>query len=391
MSLPEWGLDLTKDQIPRSTLANAVTVLQHDPNWGPETIWYDVFLDRVLTANSPTREWRDDDDTRLTVYMQQEIGMATIPITQVSSAIQYVARQRQRHCVLDWLDTLVWDDINRIEHAFEDFWGAEPSATQPCEYLRAVSANFFLGAVARVLRPGCQLDTMPIFEGAQGIGKSKALRVLGGPWYMLAAESVTHKDFFQSFPGKWIIEVGEMDSFSKAERERVKLAISTPTDRYRSSYGRRAEDHPRQCLFAGTTNRDDYGNDDSGLRRFLPVRCVGAIDIDGIASVRPQFFAESYARIKAGATWWETPGASTLAVQADRQADDPWALTVHEWLVGKSDATSAEILEGALKFRTADMTRTDQNRIGSILRLLGWRRQTIRRAGLPVKAWVMPE
>lgn len=390
MSRIAWTsvLDCT-ERGPKSTLANAVSVLQRDPQWDASAFWYDEFLDRVLFANSPVREWRDDDDVKLAVYLQESVRMSSISVRQTSDAVQYVARQRTRHCVRDWLRSLVWDQVPRIETALEDYWGVTFTDTQPADYVRAVSANLFLGMVARVLKPGCQLDTMVVFEGAQGIGKTRALRVLGGPWYMLAAESVTHKDFFQSFPGKWVVEVGEMDAFSRAERDRIKLAISTPTDRYRSSYGRRAEDHPRQCIFVGTTNRDDYVSDDTGARRFLPIRC-GDIRIDLLADARAQLFAEAFAYIEAKRPWWLTPSVSTLSVQRDRQSDDVWTETVLNWLIGKPDATSAEILSGALKFRESDMSRLDQLRVGSILRLAGWKRQTVRRQGLPVKAWVAP-
>ncbi len=387
---PKWSsiLDCTQTG-PRSTLANAVSVLQHDPQWSDAVFWYDAFLDRVLIANSPIREWRDDDDTRLTVFLQQSVPMPTMSEAHTASAVRYVARQRSKHCVRDWFATLRHDGKPRCLTALERYWGVTTTERQPEGYIRAVSANLFLGIVARVMFPGCQLDTMVVLEGAQGIGKSRSLRVLGGAWYMLAAESVTHKDFFQSLPGKLIVEIGEMDSFTRAERERVKLAISTPIDRWRSSYGRRAEDHYRQCVFIGTTNRDDYGNDDTGLRRFLPVRC-GAIDVIGLTQDRDQLFAEAYQRVQAGESWWLTPEQPTLDVQRDRQAEDIWTPNVLDYLIGKSDVTSAEILIGALKFRASDMTRTEQLRIGSILRLAGWKRQTIRREGLPVKAWIAP-
>jgi len=352
-------------------------------------IWYDEFLDRIRLRNSAEREWRDDDDTRLTVYMQQQIGMSTVAETAVASAVRHVARQRTRHCVRELIASVTWDGEPRIAHAFEEHWGAESSADQPCDYIRAISANMLIGMVARVMAPGCHLDNMVVFEGPQGIGKSKALRVLGGEHYMLAAESVAHKDFFQALPGSWLVEIGELDAFSRAERERVKSAISTPEDKYRSSYGRHVQKHPRQCVFAGTTNRDDWGNDDSGLRRFWPIRC-GAINIEAIGALRLQWFAEALQAFTAGATWWETPMDATRAIQADRQADDAWTMTVIDWLIGRVDATSSEILQGALKFREADIGRTEQHRIGSIMRLAGWHRQTIRRSSRPVKAWVAP-
>ena len=56
------------------------------------------------------------------------------------------------------------------------------------------------------------------------------------------------------------MEVGELDVFSKAEAETIKRVLSSRKDRYRSPYGRIVEDHPRQCIFAGTTNNYEYFN-----------------------------------------------------------------------------------------------------------------------------------
>jgi putative DNA primase/helicase len=377
--------------VPRPSLSNAVTVLQHDPAWGPDTLYYDEFLDRIIIVNSPTRQWRDDDDTRLTVYMQQTIGILNVPESIVSSAVRYVSRQRTRHCVRDYLDTLTWDGVERIAHAFEDFWGAETDANQPSDYVRAASANFLIGSVARIYRPGCQLDTMPVFEGLQGLGKSSLLRALGGPWYMAATESVNSKDFQQSFPGSWFTEIPELDSFSRADRDRVKSIISTPIDKYRPSYGRYAREYPRQCVFAGTTNKDDWGNDDTGLRRFWPVRCGRDVDVAGLIAARDQLFAEAVHRFKAGATWWEMPSAPTLAVQRDRQSEDIWTPLVLDYLVGKAEVQVHEVLREACKVRESEMTHTHKIRIGGILRLAQWQKSNLRRDGKQVKTWVAPD
>lgn len=387
-----YGLDTT-DRGPRSNLANAVRVLQHDPQFAVGLLWYDEFLDRILTRDdhNPPREWRDVDDGRATVYMQQVVEMHTVAETVVASAVRIVAHQRVRHCVREYLTSLTWDGEPRIAHAFEDHWGVETNERQPCEYVRAISANFFLCLVARVLKPGCQVDTLVIFEGPQGIGKARALRALGGPWYAVASESVMSKDFFQIFPGVWVLEIGEMESFSRAERERVKLIVSTPVDRYRPTYARHARHFPRQLVFAGTCNRDDYGNDDTGLRRFWPVWCGGTINPDGLAANRDQLFAEAYTRVVAGESWWVTPDVATKAVQRDRQSEDVWTPLVLDYLVGKTDIQIHDVLADACKVGPANMTHTHKLRIGSILRLAGWTKVVRRINGRQAKVWVAPD
>lgn len=374
---------------PYQTLTNAVRVLQHDPVWDASRLWYDEFLDRIFVANSPTREWRDEDDYRLTVYMQETACMPLLRDTLVAKAVRMVAKQRCKHVLRDWLSVLRWDGVERIAHAFEDHWTVTCDLNLPSDYVRAASRNFFIGLVARVFRPGCQLDTMVVFEGFQGLKKTSALRVLASePWYMAAHESVTKKDFFETLRGKWIVEIDEMDVFSRAEVSRVKAVISTPVDRYRPSYGRAAIDFPRQCIFGGTTNKDDWGNDDTGLRRFWPLPC-GLTNLETLAAARDQLLAEAVHLFRAGATWWEMP-LSTKDVQADRQAESAWTSIVLQGLRGYDETTVTDVLVTIIKCEVSKITRPAEVAVGRILRLAGWEKKNLRRVGKQGKTWVSP-
>jgi hypothetical protein len=177
--------------------------------------------------------------------------------------------------------------------------------------------------VARIYRPGCQVDNMVVLEGPQGIFKSSSLRVLAGDHHAEQHESVTSKDFFQNLQGVWLIEISEMHSFSRTETSKVKQVITCTTDHFRPSYGRRAVDHPRMCVFAGMTNHDNWSKDETGARRFWPITCV-EIDLDGIRNAREQLFAEAVARFKGGETWWEMPALETTREQELRYDTDVW-------------------------------------------------------------------
>lgn len=371
-------------------MTNAVRVLQKDPTLGADRLWYDEFLDRIFIANSPTREWCDEDDYRLTVYMQETAGMVTVADHLINKAVRLVAKQRTKHVVRDWLTGLIWDGVERITSAFEDHWGVECGDYQPADYVHAASRNFFIGLVTRIFQPGCQLDTMVVFEGEQGIRKTSALRVLvGDTWYMTAHESVTRKDFFESLRGKWLVEIQEMDAFRNAEISRVKAVISTPTDRYRPSYGRTARDYPRQCVFVGTTNKDDWGNDDTGLRRFWPIRC-GEVNIDTLKASRTQLLAEAVECFRKGLTWWEMP-ASTLEVQADRQSESAWASLVLLGLLGYTETTVTDVLIRILKHDPSQITRSSELMVGRILRLAKWTKRNRRRDGKQGTIWLAPD
>lgn len=360
-------------------------VLEHDPMWTSDRLWYDEFTGRIMYANSPMREWRDDDDVALTVHIQDTTGMSKIQKHLVADAVSLVSRKRGRHVVREYLQSVKWDGVPRIDHAFEDYWGAD---SQPSEYVRAASRNFLIGLVARIMSPGCKCDTMPVFEGKQGIFKSSALSILGGQWYAAIDDSAASKDFLQALRGKWVIELCELNSLSKTESAHIKGMLSRPVDTYRASFGRRTNDIPRQCVFAGTTNHDDWLADETGGRRFWPIVC-GDIQLTPLAAARDQLFAEALVAYTAGASWWQMP-AVTAEEQAQRQQYDEWTAIIAPWLteqivLGATSVLIKDILIGPLRLATSDkMGKSEQMRIAKILKLLHWTRN--RRD----KFWVPP-
>lgn len=380
-----WGLQ-KNDKGPLSTLVNIVTVLQKDPSFAPDRLYYDEFKDRVLVTNSEQREMRGEDVTRIRHYMQDKIGLTKVTKADVKDAIDYVAWQRRQHCVQAMLASYVWDDEPRLDRWLIDYMGAVPSETQPLDYLLAAGRNTLLSLVARVAQPGCQVDTMLVLEGPQGAGKTTALRILGGDYYRVALESMTHKDFLQALRGAWLIEIAELSSTTKADVDRIKVIVSTPSDPYRPTYGAFTLTYPRQCIFIGTTNRDDYLLDETGGRRFYPVR-VGTIQTAKLAEDRAQLLAEAHVRMSAGEPWYLMP-ATTGPVQAHRHVLDVWTGTVTDYTLNKPDVTITEVLTEALKFAESMVSDREAKRVGRIFRSLGWERRTIRRNGRAVQGYV---
>lgn len=375
-----YGLAISsRTNEPLPTLVNIVTVLQKDPLFSPDRLYYDEFKDRLLVTNSEQRELRNEDITHTRHYMQDVMGITRATKADVKDAIEFVAWQRRRHCVRDALAALVWDDEPRMDRWLIDYLGAVPSETQPLDYLLAAGRNTLLSLVARVARPGCQVDTMLVLEGAQGVGKTSALRILGGDYYRVALESMTNKDFLQAMRGAWLIEIAELSSTTKADVDRIKVIVSTPSDPYRPTYGAFTLTYPRQCIFVGTTNRDDYLLDDTGGRRFHPVR-VGAVNLPALTADRDQLLAEAHVRMSSGEPWHLMP-STTGPVQAHRHVLDAWTNTVADYLVGKPDVTISEVLKDALKFQEAQISDRESKRIGRILRSLKWERRSIRRMG----------
>ncbi len=363
------GLECTKSG-PVANENNAMRVLENHPDLR-DLLWYDEFLGRIMTTGAAgPREWTDADDVRLTVSLQRELGMTRTKVSHVRAAVIGYAFARVRNCAREWIEAQKWDQTERIHAFFPDSFGTPDTA-----YARAVGRNFWISMVARVMSPGCKVDTMVILEGGQGAGKSSVLKAIAGEWFTVQHESITGKGFFEVLQGKMLVEIAEMDAFGKAEVTRVKQVVSTETDRYRESYGRYAKDHPRHSIFVGTTNKDDWNRDETGARRFWPIQCVGKVDIAAVTRNRAQLFAEAYVRLAGGAKWWEMPEAETVAQQGARYEDDAWSEPVREWLTGKTQVTGREALMGAINLRLGEIERPQEMRIARILRLLGWEKK----------------
>lgn len=391
-----WGVERNGNGIPIVNLNNAVRVLECDPQLRG-LVWFDEFLQRLLTS-SPAREWTDSDDINLMLYMQREIGISKMGKDATRDAVITMAMRDRRNCVRDWLATLKHDGTPRIDEFMINVFGAEPT-----EFARAVSRNFFIGLVARVFEPGCKQDNIVVLEGAQGLSKSSALMALvGAQFYSEQHESATNvKAFAEILQGKWLIEVSEMDAFARSEVTRVKQVASCQSDRYRDSYARYASDHPRQCSMAATANKDDWNRDETGARRFWPIACKGAADLDYVHRWRTQLFAEAVRaylapgvacepakRIAAGSAWWIVPEAEARNEQRKRYDADPWLQPISYWLAGRTEATVNEIAITCLRIEMKDIDKSREMRIAKCLRVLGWQNEgNKRRGGAVVKVW----
>lgn len=168
----------------------------------------------------------------------------------VEDAIQAITKDPnfQRNPIKDRLEALVWDGESRLNTVFANYFN---SPNDP-EYLSAVGRNWFTSLVARACSPGCKADNMLILEGAQGIGKSRALRVIGGEYYK---ESTVHdlgnKDFLVNMAGAWIYDINELRSMRRADQETIKALLSSCEDSFRLPYGRLPVVQPRSCVIVG--------------------------------------------------------------------------------------------------------------------------------------------
>jgi predicted P-loop ATPase len=359
-------------------LANAVTAIRGTPDMANAIAFDEMARVPMLVGpfgdgNVFPRPITDADVVRVQQWMQTA-GIRRIGKEAVHDAIRLHADDKAYHPVRDYLKGLRWDGLPRL-----DTWLANYMGTEATPYTSLIGRLFLIAMVARILKPGCQADYMLVLEGSQGILKSSACKVLGGPWFSAAMPDLTvGKDAQQHLRGKWLIEVAEMHAMGRADTALLKSFITRTTEQYRPSYGRLEVHEPRQCLFIGTTNKDSYLRDETGGRRFWPAKC-GDIDIGKLERDRDQLFAEAVKLYQDGERWWPTREEERDLMQPQQSARyeaDAWEDAIATWLAAceKSDVTVSEVAAGALQIKRENLGRAEQNRIMAALERLRWTR-----------------
>jgi predicted P-loop ATPase len=378
----EWIIHCQKDG-PKvvNNVSNALLALRTDPQLS-KTFAFDEMLQITFlmaplpgdesAPNFTPRPLTDHDVTRVQDYLQL-CGLMRIGKDLVHQAIDLRAVECRFHPVRQFLKGLKWDGVPRVDTWLSTYLGAEKTP-----YTNGVGRMFFIAMVARVFKPGCKADYMLVLEGKQGALKSTACSVLGGEWFSDNLPDVTGgKDVSQHLPGKWLIENAEMSAMSKAETAHMKAFVTRTTERYRPSYGRKEVIQPRQCVFIGTTNKSAYLRDETGGRRFWPVK-VGNIDVDKLKAARDQLFAEAVELFEHGVPWHPASDFERQHIHPEQDAryeTDAWEEPIRDYLkLHKPEKIYLRELYDPLHIDLPGRSRTTSNRIVAILERLGWTR-----------------
>ena len=311
-------LKRTKQGIPESDPYNCLLILKCDPELKGK-VGLDEFAHRLtVLGDLPWRTknsslyWTDTDDACLRNYFATKFRIKGKGI--IDDALQEVTQDNKFHPVRDYLHSVKWDGECRLDELFIKYLGAEDTP-----YVRAATRKWLCGAVARVMHPGIKFDTAIVLYGSQGLGKSLILEKLGKGWFNNSLVDIKTKDTMEQIQGSWVIELGELAPTFKNENEIVKAFISRASDRFRSPYGRRTEEYPRQCVFAGSTNNLMFLKDRTGNRRFWPI--TGDKDR------------------KTANSWNIT----------DEEIDQIWAEAFYYWLEGESLVLEGAVAEEAMR------------------------------------------
>ena len=389
---------------PIADLRNVLIVLRNEPGFGTAFAFDEMQQAVIVRApppicgdaepGGPCPRFADEEDiTKLQEWMQMimpKIGRETI-----HWALEEFGRANPVHPLRLWLRTR---EIG-VRQPVLDNWLSHALGVPNDSYHREIGKRFAIAMVKRVLEPGCQCDYMLVLEGPQGKLKSQFCRTLAGDQYFSDnVPSLGGADQVRTsmhMRGKWLIEISELAAFNKiGDVETLKAFITRREEIYTPKYGRRERREPRQCVFIGTTNSDDWNRDETGARRFWPVKVV-SIDLEWLAEFRDQLFAEARLAAEAGEASYPDPNFERRVIaphQEKRQAVDNWTDRVLEVALALPTVTIALIWNGLGSVtHGGDLSKLDMTaskRIANILRKDGYEKA---RAASGRIIWKKPE
>lgn len=363
---------------PFETEFNALKILSQDKLY-QDVFYYDEFHKKYFSTFESIEPKEVDDliITKIKVNFQSKYGLNKISTSAVEAALGLFLESRpRRNTIAEKFSELQWDGVKRIDKFFNTIYGAPDT-----EYTDAVSRIFWLSLMKRACRPGVKVDTVVILEGAQGIRKSTSLELIAGKQYGVAGRDISNKDFYLKMSAKTIMEIAELNSFSKHDHNELKEVVSTATDEFRVPYGARVDAHPRTCIFVGTTNERNYLKDDTGSRRYLPIDCQ-KVEWDLLKENLDQYYAEAYQRaIVENENHWEYPVEMHKLITGKREADDK---EIDSWYEIVSDFVSdvqrvmAQDLCSVLSIPIHMQNATVFKRLGRIMKKHGFDRSVYR-------------
>lgn len=358
-------------------------------------IQYDEFRDEIMWAMPGDDQWAaftDADYTRLRIRLERG-GFKAIGRELIRDAVLLVADDNKFDTAQTWLSQLQWDGVPRVESFLAIYFGAESTP-----YTRAVSKYLWTALAGRIITPGAKADMVPILVGGQGVGKSTGVAAMVPDMDYFTEVSFHEKedDLARRMRGRLLGEIGELRGLHTRELETIKAFITRTHESWVPKYREFSVTFPRRIVFVGTTNKDEFLADETGNRRWLPVR-VSQADVEAIRRDRLQLWAEASELYERDGIDYREAESLAGDVHAEHTMTDPWAEDVGRWLdepdplTGDTPRTReflrvGDVLRGAIKLEAKHVKKYEEMRMGNVLRAFNYVRRRIRIAGSPT--WV---
>ncbi|KAG2171869.1 hypothetical protein INT44_002514 [Umbelopsis vinacea] len=373
-----------------------------DPFEAGAHIRFDEFRAEIMLAQQGTDDWRgftDADYTRLQIRLEQQ-GFKKLNKEMIRDGVWLVADDNRFDSAIQWLRTLEWDGVPRIENFLRDYMGVTDS-----EYVRAVSRYMWTAMAGRVLSPGCEAPMAPVFVGRQGAGKTRAVKALAPAIDFYSELNLAERDAEASrrMRGRLVLELGELRGLHTRDAESIKAFISRTHEEWRTLYKEFNTHFARRFLFFGTTNQEEFLGDETGERRWLPIM-VGVCSPEAIMRDCLQLWAEACVVYDLTDIDWRDAERLAVHVHTAHKISDPWTAVVDQWLDTPGDFEddnstprtreflhANDVLVSALRIDAKAISKREEMRIGKVLQALGYTRDRRSINKRQIKVWIRGE
>lgn len=389
---------LSRDKVGRilATVDNLNIALRHEPS-AKLKLAYDSFRDEIMFSTDKGKNWqtfKDVDYVTLRIRLERK-GFKPIGREVIRDVVALVADDCKFDSAELWLTNLpAWDGVSRIATFLPAYFGAEDTP-----YARAIGSYIWTAMAGRIMSPGIKADMCPILVGEQGIKKSSAVAAMVPDVEYFCEISFADKDTDQArkMRGRLVAELGELRGLHTAEMERIKAFITRTHEDWTPKFKEFNTTFARRLVFVGTTNQIEFLADETGNRRWLPCR-VKRADVESIVRDRLQMWAEAYAQFIVSGVAWEDAEQLGRDQHHHHMIADSWEEVVREWLdqIGTDGVKNADrkflrirdVLKWALNFDDKVISRKEENRMGKVLRAIGYEKGHFWHEGKTVNAWV---
>jgi hypothetical protein len=395
--LPKLNFDTDEDGHIFSSKDNMRLALSR-ADWCGTRIVLDTFRDDIMLGpGEELRALKDTDYERLGIWLEFN-GFKTVAHENLRRSVALVADDNQIDSAQIWLESLQWDGVPRVERFLTDYFSAGDSP-----YIRAVSLYWWTAHAGRVMEPGCKADMVPILVGEQGVGKSTGVAAIAPAPENFVEVRLDQEDeeIARRIRGCLVAEIGELRGLQSREAESIKGMITTTHDKWTPKYVERSHTVARRLVFIGTTNSDEFLADETGNRRWLPVR-VGKVRVAAISADRLQLWAEALVLWTAAGVAFSAAETLARGVHDAHMVHDVWEENITHWLDGGypddlggmgpprrgTPFAMSEVLTGALELELKNVGMAQERRVGKILRLLGFEKRVVRTDSVARKLWV---
>jgi predicted P-loop ATPase len=358
----------------RESQANYEILLSQEPRWQGR-LRYNEFLHAIELDGRPIST---QDRSAISSWASHNLKISGGRVIIRDQAIEVIASKSLYDPLQEYIHSLpAWDKQERLLHLFEMYYGVEPS-----DYTQWCGRMLFTHMIARALEPGCPGRYVVVLCGPQNIGKSETVRVLGGEWATELSSDLDSRDSQMQLKGAWLVELGELNSIRKSHVEAVNRFISARFDEYIPKYANDPVRYPRRCVFIGTSNRDDFLRDPTGLTRWFPIT-VSKADYEGLARDRDLLFAEAKLWHDLHKNdWWMIPTAVMQVLEQVREESrevGPYEERLVEWLrdTGRTSTTWLEIAKFCLELPEGQW-KSVQMSVSDSLKAMGWTSKQVR-------------